>query len=304
MWFTYIIPPVVGAVIGYFTNEIAIRMLFRPHYPKYLFGWKIPFTPGLIPKEKSRIASSVAEAVAVNLMNKETMEKNLLSDEMITKIDTGIQSFIDKQKDNEETLKQYITHYFTETQVDEVSSRAVQGFSKQISAQVVNVEVANHIATKVVEYVIERLDHGVWGLIGADKLVGCMSDSLEKKLTKHVSTVLQENGPEIIDNIVKNQSEAILNKRMCDMFSNKEEEALRAKALIISAYRSIISDYLPRLLDTIDIQNIVEGRLNDMDVEEMETLILQVMKKELRAIVWLGALLGGILGLINLFVMI
>lgn len=304
MWFTYIIPPVVGAVIGYFTNEIAIRMLFRPHYPKYFFGWRIPFTPGLIPKEKSRIASSVAEAVAVNLMNKETMEKNLLSDEMISKIDTGIQSFIDKQKDNEETLKQYITHYFTESQVDEVSSHAVQGFSKQISAQVVNVEVANHIATKVVEYVIERLDHGVWGLIGADKLVGCMSDSLEKKLTKHVSMVLQENGPEIIDNIVKKQSEAILNKRMCDMFSNKEEEALRAKALIISAYRSIISDYLPRLLDTIDIQNIVEGRLNDMNVEEMETLILQVMKKELRAIVWLGALLGGVLGLINLFVMI
>ena len=88
------------------------------------------------------------------------------------------------------------------------------------------------------------------------------------------------------------------------MFSNKEEEALRTKALIISAYRSIISDYLPRLLDAIDIQNIVEGRLNDMNVEEMETLILQVMKKELRAIVWLGALLGGILGLVNLFVMI
>ena len=29
--------PAVGAVIGYITNDIAIRMLFRPHQAKYIF---------------------------------------------------------------------------------------------------------------------------------------------------------------------------------------------------------------------------------------------------------------------------
>ena len=47
-----IIPIIVGAIIGYFTNWLAIKMLFRPHYEKKIFGIKIPFTPGLIPKEK------------------------------------------------------------------------------------------------------------------------------------------------------------------------------------------------------------------------------------------------------------
>lgn len=39
---SYIIAPLLGGVIGYITNDIAIRMLFRPHKAKYLFGVHIP----------------------------------------------------------------------------------------------------------------------------------------------------------------------------------------------------------------------------------------------------------------------
>ena len=55
----YLIGPAVGAVIGYITNDIAIRMLFRPHQAKYIMGIHVPFTPGIIPKEKSRIATAI-----------------------------------------------------------------------------------------------------------------------------------------------------------------------------------------------------------------------------------------------------
>ena len=54
----YVIAPLLGGVIGYITNDIAIRMLFRPHKAKYVMGVHIPFTPGIIPKEKGRIAVS------------------------------------------------------------------------------------------------------------------------------------------------------------------------------------------------------------------------------------------------------
>lgn len=87
MWYNYLVPPLLGAVIGYLTNDLAIRMLFRPHQPKYIWGHKIPFTPGIIPKEKSRLAHSIGEMVSVHLMDKDTLSKNLLSDEMVEKID-------------------------------------------------------------------------------------------------------------------------------------------------------------------------------------------------------------------------
>ncbi|CCQ97618.1 hypothetical protein CULT_680005 [[Clostridium] ultunense Esp] len=44
----FIIPILLGATIGYITNWIAIKMLFRPHYEKKIFNIHVPFTPGLI----------------------------------------------------------------------------------------------------------------------------------------------------------------------------------------------------------------------------------------------------------------
>lgn len=47
----YVVPPLAGLVIGYFTNDIAIKMLFRPYRPYRVFGWRIPFTPRFDPAE-------------------------------------------------------------------------------------------------------------------------------------------------------------------------------------------------------------------------------------------------------------
>ena len=52
----------------------------------------------------------------------------------------------------------------------------------------------------------------------------------------------------------------------------------------------------------IDISSIVEHRIQEMDMEEAEYIILSVMRKELRAIVWLGALLGAVMGTIMTFI--
>jgi uncharacterized membrane protein YheB (UPF0754 family) len=51
-------PPVVGGVIGYFTNDIAIKMLFRPYRPWYVGKQRVPFTPGLIPSNQERLANA------------------------------------------------------------------------------------------------------------------------------------------------------------------------------------------------------------------------------------------------------
>ncbi|MBZ4663195.1 MAG: hypothetical protein JG776_897 [Caloramator sp.] len=78
----FLVPMVVGALIGYITNYLAIKMLFRPHYEKRVFGIKIPFTPGLIPKEKQRIAKSVGEAVGTHLLSTDVFVDALCSNQV------------------------------------------------------------------------------------------------------------------------------------------------------------------------------------------------------------------------------
>ena len=108
---SYIIAPLLGGVIGYITNDIAIRMLFRPHTAKYIFGIHIPFTPGIIPKEKGRIAEAVGGVISENLMNKEVLGRYLLSEDMIGKIRSAAEEFIATQQKNNETTSQFLGHF-------------------------------------------------------------------------------------------------------------------------------------------------------------------------------------------------
>ncbi len=57
--------PLVGAVIGWVTNAIAIKMLFRPYRPVRFFGLSIQ---GLLPKRRKEFAESIAKTVEKDLL--------------------------------------------------------------------------------------------------------------------------------------------------------------------------------------------------------------------------------------------
>ena len=67
-------PPIVGGIIGYFTNDIAIKMLFRPYRPLYLGNWRLPFTPGLIPTNQERLARRISDTIMGSLLTPEELQ--------------------------------------------------------------------------------------------------------------------------------------------------------------------------------------------------------------------------------------
>lgn len=71
----YVGPPVAGGVIGYFTNDIAIKMLFRPYRAIYIGKRQLPFTPGLIPRNQERLAKRVSDTVMGSLLTPQELQK-------------------------------------------------------------------------------------------------------------------------------------------------------------------------------------------------------------------------------------
>jgi uncharacterized membrane protein YheB (UPF0754 family) len=67
-------PPIVGGVIGYFTNDVAIKMLFRPYRTLYIGGRRVPFTPGLIPRNQERLAKRVSDTIMGSLLTPEELQ--------------------------------------------------------------------------------------------------------------------------------------------------------------------------------------------------------------------------------------
>ncbi|SHI03291.1 DUF445 family protein [Clostridium grantii] len=104
-----LITAITGSVIGYITNWLAIKMLFKPHTEKRIFGMKVPFTPGLIPKEKARIAKSVGDAIGDHLLTSETLIESLCSEEMNGKLKKWVEDKIKAIEDSGATLKEQLS---------------------------------------------------------------------------------------------------------------------------------------------------------------------------------------------------
>ena len=78
----YIGGPLIGSLIGYCTNYIAVKMLFRPRTEIKIAGIRLPFTPGIIPKRKNELARAVGRAVGDTLVTEEALGNMLMSPEV------------------------------------------------------------------------------------------------------------------------------------------------------------------------------------------------------------------------------
>lgn len=74
LWLVFA-PPVVGGIIGYFTNDIAIKMLFRPYRAIYVGNRQLPFTPGLIPRNQERLAKRISDTIMGSLLTPTELQK-------------------------------------------------------------------------------------------------------------------------------------------------------------------------------------------------------------------------------------
>ncbi len=83
---SWVLPPLLGAIIGYVTNDIAIRMLFRPLVEKRVFGLRLPFTPGIIPKQRHELAESIGLMVSRELITEEVLRAQISRSEFRSRL--------------------------------------------------------------------------------------------------------------------------------------------------------------------------------------------------------------------------
>lgn len=101
----------IGAVIGGGTNVIAIRMLFRPYKPKYIGSFRLPFTPGLIPKRRGEIAESLGRTVEDHLVTPEGIQEKLKDGLLLKEIEERLSRAINELLQDERTLDEWLEHH-------------------------------------------------------------------------------------------------------------------------------------------------------------------------------------------------
>ena len=291
---TYLLPPLIGAVIGYFTNLIAVKMLFYPHKAVYLFGHQLPLTPGAIPKGKARLAKSAGKIVQNELFTREDISGRLLTEEVEKPLIDKVMSILDT--DIRETGAVMAG---SSEKYDQLENNFTELLSLKITDAIKRMDIPGTIYK---EGKAMLLDHVLNSRILAFVVTDNMIDRVMKTVSDKMEAFIDTRGPEMVSEITTSRIHDLGDRTPLYVLelAGYDPEYVRKK--ITEAYRESVVNAVNSALRRIDVAKVVEDKINAMSVAELEKGVLTVMNTELRMIVNLGALIGLVIGSINIFI--
>ena len=279
----WIAPPLIGAVIGYITNYIAIKMLFRPLTPKMIFGRRLPFTPGIIPRRKAQLADALGKAVFAKFFNWDDLEIVFLSEPFAEKMP------------RQPAAARRSTRTMGE-RGPAVPAAAAARMRAALATRIRDRLVASGTARKMVISSAQAMSESETGrLMGnlATAYAGPIADQLEAQLASEgqtlIAEMLAEEGTSLAEEPVGRLTEVL--------FENERVLIDGIKAVYLRFMRKNVRP----IVESIDIVTQITGKMNLMSAGEVESLVLDIVARELRMVVWFGALLGAVIGTVNIF---
>ncbi|MBM6507679.1 MULTISPECIES: DUF445 domain-containing protein [Staphylococcus] len=356
---------VVGAIIGGITNVIAIKMLFHPFNPYYIFKMRIPFTPGLIPKRRDEIANKIGQVIEEHLLTEELIRQKLNDGQAKDAINEMIMNQLTQLKSDDMTIYNIANKF--DFNIDDVIDHQMPAKVEKILNQYYESNqqkaIKDIVPQELINLVDERLDE-VGDLICDRARVYLSSPKGTRDINEMLDTFFNEKGkiigllqmfmtresiadriqqelirltrhPKakiIIEQIIKNEVETFKNKRLGELVANHQfkQMATTTSTLIITHFNlhdkarqpinnlapqfikyienelsgkltMIIIDQLSSNLSTImrkiNLRQLIEDQINTFDLDYIEKIIIDIANKELKLIMSLGFILGGIIGI-------
>lgn len=360
----------IGALIGGFTNHLAIQMLFRPHEAKYIGNWRVPFTPGLIPKRRDELAKQLGRTVVEHLLTPETFKRRFFSNDMRQKAELWIQGQLTKHVfESELTLQQWLS----KAGIEQVPSRVEEKIDLVIDDQMASLE--SRFASKTVRELTpvqwqqqadERIPEIVTYMIGKGEtyfasdegrqtVKRLIDDFLSSKGTfgnmiqmfmGESSTIVDRVQPEIqkflhapgtfelLANVIRGEWEKLKDRPVNELIGGfdiqpvltKVKSYVKQELAVEKRLEGTLQYYWPdgaewtshnltpkitefafsqgevKLEETIQrlkLEEMVAEQVDSFPVSRLEDLVLGISRKEFKMITVLGAVLGGLIGLIQ-----
>lgn len=160
------LPPLLGALIGYVTNALAIRMLFRPLKEIRVFGIRLPFTPGVIPRRRGSLAESIGRMVSQRLLTKEAVLAKVDSPEFHAGLSGSVSRFTSELLERPLTAEQ--------SPLSRDVTRVLTGFLSSFLRSPAAVEVVRTVISEAVRGVADLRWKDI--LDKPDRVVGMVTE--------------------------------------------------------------------------------------------------------------------------------
>ncbi|WP_273796244.1 DUF445 domain-containing protein [Bacillus sp. AGSP2] len=269
---TFIFMIVIGAAIGAVTNHLAIQMLFRPYKAYYLFGKRVPFTPGLIPRRRDELAKQMGLMVVNHLLTPEGIKKRLVSDAAKTQALRVGEQLIQKLSLSEVTVKEALekagmkrpekaADAWISSWTDDKLNELFRQYGDQSLKELVPIEVQEKLEDKIPiisGYILSRSVSYFESDEGKIRLGNMIDDFLKERgmLGSMVQMFLANSSlaDRVLPELLKFLRNEETNKLLSDLLKNEwgklreytfneADEKWNAKALIFSLKRRVLQAF-------------------------------------------------------------
>jgi len=363
----------VGAVIGGFTNSLAIKMLFRPYEAKYIGKWRVPFTPGLIPKRRDELAHQLGLLVVNHLVTPETIRNKLKSDQYEKKVILFLQDKMDLFFQSNISVGDLINYLGINLDSNEADERIHQWANNKI-----RIWYEDHKKDRIEEIVPDSILHKLeihlpsiaqmilnrgrdffvssegkqtletlitnffenkgmlWNMVQMFFGQSSIAEKLQPEITKFLEhegtrsiliSILQKEwsklksmdlervvewiGKDDFDEGIKTVTRSWLNvQKLRDVHVPKlffsYQTVLKEQFVprVVSTIRDWLIQRVDDVMDKLQVAEMVKNQVESFPVHRLEEMVLSITKKELKMITFLGALIGGIIGFFQGFVVL
>ncbi len=372
--YTILFMVIIGAVIGGFTNHLAIKMLFRPYNPVYIGKWRVPFTPGIIPKRRDELANQLGEMVVKHLLTPESIQKKFLNENFQQEMTKLVQKELEKFLTSEESLEQLMERIgYTDSPVklkeeldaffekkydllmdkyrdrplktvlsDEILEK-IDSKIPQISGYILvkgrdyfaSVEGELRIERMVNDFVKERsgmLGNMLQMFLGNVNLTERIQKEIIKFLNSEgtkdlVTTLLRKEWDKVLDWQAEKVEEQFGKEQLVKTLKQYLHKVIRVDHVLATPISSLTESYKERMIENVapaavqmfggwlsnriedlmkrlHLSEVVREQVETFSVQRIEEMVLMITSRELKMITYLGALLGGLIGLFQGVVML
>lgn len=288
--------PAIGAVIGYCTNYIAVKMLFRPLKPIKIGNKTLPFTPGIIPKGRARMAKALGTAVGEHLLTAQDFAQILLSEDVKKTVVTAVAGGIQSIQNSEDSIENFLGHYMEKEDYEAMRGKLEDFITERISEGLNKLDVGTIIAQEGAKEVKQKFQGTMVAMFLNDDLIQSIAAPIGNKVGEYI----RENGKDKIHPVVVGEIASLESRPINQWMGSLPLGKDKILELIENIYVKFAGEKAADLSEKFHVAQVVEDKINEMDILEVENLLLGIMKKELNAVVNLGAVIGFIIGLLNL----
>lgn len=286
--------PLIGGIIGYITNYFAIKMLFRPLNPIMIGRFRVPFTPGIVPKRKDALAEILGRAIVDKFFNADDLEIVFTSSSFTNAFaDSGVTLLTDKNtilKHNplgdDKTINENLYNHIR----DELCIR--------IQAAILRADLSRLLTAEDIRIIQDRLGSTLLGKVFNDERLSLITGPLVGKLEKYVL----EEGRSVILPILDDELNALISHPLADITAHIFPDSTVLHSMVCKLYQVFMARYVRHIVESIDVGAMITEKVKLMSAGEVESLVLSVVNRELRYVVLLGAFVGMLIGAINIFI--